>query len=346
MSVVRNRYFQNLTLSCHVNIKMRPITKNNIDKIKKHLADGVSNRKTAQRVHVSLGTVNKICRQMYPDGRIVKNGRPRKLSARDKAFCVRKLTIGGMENAVQIQKCLKNELNKDVTPRTVRNALKEAGMESVVKPKKPYLSAKNIKDRLSWAKNHLDWTLDDWKRVVWSDETKIDRFGSDGTRYAKNVKHGGGNIKLWSCILYDGVGFIVRIDENMTGPIYKSILADDLRATIDEYKVNESKMIFQHDNDPKHTSKIVTEWLSEQRYTVMSWPAQSPDLNPIENMWATLKRRLFTDYSVPPKGMLELWGRVSETWYKITKEECQNVINSMHKRCQNVIKAKGRWTKY
>lgn len=78
----------------------------------------------------------------------------------------------------------------------------------------------------------------------------------------------------------------------------------------------------------------------------MDWPAQSPDLNPVENMWALLKKRLFSNYEQPPGGMQELWERVSDIWYKITKEECQKYIESMHNRCKQVIKAKGRWIKY
>jgi hypothetical protein len=78
----------------------------------------------------------------------------------------------------------------------------------------------------------------------------------------------------------------------------------------------------------------------------MQWPPQSPDLNPIENMWALLKRRL-NDYETATKGMNELYERVTEVWYDQMKpEECQKVIESMPRRIQAVIKAKGKWTKY
>jgi len=57
------------------------------------------------------------------------------------------------------------------------------------------------------------------------------------------------------------------------------------------------------------------EYLATQKFEVMEWPPNSPDLNPIENMWNLLKQRLFHDYDAPPKGMSELWDRVYETWY-------------------------------
>jgi hypothetical protein len=77
----------------------------------------------------------------------------------------------------------------------------------------------------------------------------------------------------------------------------------------------------------------------------MLWPAQSPDLNPIEHLWGHLKRRL-AEYEVEPKGILELWERVQEEWEKIPAEVCQNLIESMPRWMEAVIKAKGGYTKY
>ncbi|KAG1572828.1 hypothetical protein G6F48_013398 [Rhizopus delemar] len=104
--------------------------------------------------------------------------------------------------------------------------LRKAGLGAIEKPKKPLLSAKNIRKRLSWCMAHKDWTIDDWKRVVWSDETKINIFNSDGRTWTwirsgeslkshhvkMTVKHGGGNIMLWNAITYAGVGWMCKIN--------------------------------------------------------------------------------------------------------------------------------------
>ena len=79
-----------------------------------------------------------------------------------------------------------------------------------------------------------------------------------------------------------------------------------------------------------------------QEFVVLKWSAQSPDLNPIEHLWATLKRRL-NQYERPPKGMLELWECVEDCWDSITPNECQNLYRSMPKRIAAVIASKGRW---
>ena len=95
----------------------------------------------------------------------------------------------------------------------------------------------------------------------------------------------------------------------------------------------------------KHPAKAVKEWLREQPFEVLEWPAQSPDLNPIEHLWWHLKNRL-SKYEMPPMGMLELWERVEEEWDQIDSSTCLNLIESMTKRVAEVIKAKGRWTHY
>ena len=77
----------------------------------------------------------------------------------------------------------------------------------------------------------------------------------------------------------------------------------------------------------------------------MSWPAQSPDLNPIEYLWDHLKRRL-GEYENAPGGMQELWERVEAEWDKIGAGSCQKLIESMPRRVDAVIRAKGGYTKY
>ena len=282
------------------------------------------------------------------------------MTERDKLYCVRQVTVGGKETAVDVATSIQKDRGNSVSVQTVRNVLSSKGLAVIVKPKKPLLRPSNVKARLDWAIAHADWTIDDWRRVVWSDETKINRFGSDGHMYCwkremealqprhvkQTVKHGGGGIVLWSCITYEGVGYVVKIDGTLDQHLYRVILEEDLVKSAKDYGINMEEMVFQHDNNPKHTAKSVREWLSEQQFGVMEWPVQSPDLNPIENMWALLKRRLYRSYEAPPKGMCELWDRIKETWYNITKEECQKVIETMPDRCRQVIAKKGYWIDY
>jgi hypothetical protein len=237
--------------------------------------------------------------------------------------------------------------------------MKEAGMKAVVKKKRPLLTKRHRKDRLDFALSHQDWTMEDWKKVVWSDETKINRLGSDGRKWVwkkagealsnrlveGTKKFGGGSVMVWGCMTWEGVGHACKIDGRMDGDLYVQILDEEVQGSIEYYGKTKDDIIFQQDNDPKHTCKKASKWFEDHQYDVMLWPAQSPDLNPIEHLWSHLKRKL-AEYEVPPKGILELWERVQEEWNKIEPEVCQNLIESMPRRVQAVMKAKGGYTKY
>ena len=150
---------------------------------------------------------------------------------------------------------------------------------------------------------------------------------------------------VWGCMTWEGVGYAAKIDGRMDGDLYLQILKDELLNSLQYYGLNPPDIIFQQDNDPKHTCKKVKEWLEEQDFETMVWPAQSPDLNPIEHLWGYLKRRL-AEYEHPPNGILQLWERIQEVWEGIPVEECQKLIESMPRRVQAVVKAKGGYTKY
>jgi transposase len=104
-------------------------------------------------------------------------------------------------------------------------------------------------------------------------------------------------------------------------------------------------LIFQQDNDPKHTSKKAKTWMEDNNIALLDWPPQSPDLSPIEQLWTHTKKEL-CKYPTYPKGVWEVWMRIEEVWNRIQPEVCQNLIESMPRRLQAVIKAKGGHTKY
>jgi DDE superfamily endonuclease len=320
---------------------------------------GCSGEAIAKQTGVTPSTISKLCSKHHSALPKAIGGHPSKLSPTNICHAQHLITSGKAENAVQVTKALTNIINQPLSANTVCLHLKKAGMKAVVKSKCPLLSARHCKAHLDFAYAHKDWTIEDWKKVIWSDETKINHLGSDGHKWAwkrageglsdrlvdGTLKFGGGSLIMWGCMTWEGVGFATKIDGRMDGDLYLQILKDELQQTLEYYGLNPPDIIFQQDNDPKHTCRKVKNWLEEQEFRTMVWPAQSPDLNPIEHLWGFLKRRLAV-HENPPNGIHELWERVQVEWDRIPVEECQKLIESMPRRVQAVIRAKGGYTKY
>jgi hypothetical protein len=312
-----------------------------------------------QLTGVSTGKISEIHSELRSEAHKSVGGRPKLLSAADERKALRLVTTGKAENAVQVTNQLRDVTNTVVSAETVRRTLRTAGMKAVTKKKRPLLQPRHITNRMDFAIRHKDWTLADWKRVVWSDETKINRLGSDGKKWVwkkqgeklssrlveGTVKFGGGSLMLWGCMGWDGVGESVWIQGRMDKELYTSILDEDLRSSIKYFKKDLQDIIFQQDNDPMHVSGMAKEWFQKNKVQVLEWPAQSPDLNPIEHLWSHLKRKL-AEYPEPPEGILQLWERVEEVWEAIPVEVCRNLIESMPRRVEALYKAKGGYTKY
>ena len=101
--------------------------------------------------------------------------------------------------------------------------------------------------------------------------------------------------------------------------------------------------IFQHDNDPKHTSAHVKDFFILNQIAVLVWPSQSPDLNPIEHLWDYVKRKVREDRISSIQMLKE---KLVAIWNEIPSELCKKLVGSMPKRCEEVLRNKGSHTNY
>jgi transposase len=101
--------------------------------------------------------------------------------------------------------------------------------------------------------------------------------------------------------------------------------------------------VFQHENDPKHTARATNEWLRKKHFKVLEWSSQSPDLNPIENLWRELKVRVAQQQ---PQSITALEETCMEEWAKIPATVYENLVKTYRKRLTSVIVNKGYITKY
>ncbi|KAK3569684.1 hypothetical protein QTP86_002614 [Hemibagrus guttatus] len=205
----------------------------------------------------------------------------------------------------------------------------------------------HVRARLKFAREHLDDPEEDWENVIWSDETKIELFGKNSTcrvwrrknveLHPKNtiptVKHGGGIIMLWGCFSTKEPGRLIHVKERMNGAMYNEILSKNLLPSARALKMKRG-WVFQHDNDPKHTARAKKEWLRKKNFKVLEWPSQSPDLNPIENLWRELK---ICVAQRQPQNITALEEICMEEWDKLPATVCKNLVATYRKRLTSVI---------
>lgn len=281
--------------------------------------------------------------------------RPRKTTPADDRQLVRLCKKDPFLTSTQIRAQMEEAYNVVLSAQTIRRRLKEKNLNGRIARRKPNLSKKNISRRLKFAKNYFQKSSRFWNLVVWSDESKFNVFGNDGRPYVrrpplkeldprytkKTVKHGGSSVMVWGCFTASGVGPIVQINGKMTGEMYRDILETHLNR---EYADNlPLAWIFQQDNDPKHCSRVVKSWFETNSISVLEWPAQSPDLNPIENLWGIIKRAVAAR---KPMNRSSLWEIIQQEWNKITPSQCEALVGTMTNRCAEVIRQKGYPTKY
>ncbi len=155
-------------------------------------------------------------------------------------------------------------------------------------------------------------------------------------------KFGGGvSCMVWGAITSKGVGKLVFVDSSVNKEVYKNIFDNNL---FDSAKINGlDTFIFQQDGAPAHTSKLIREYLAKNNIDVLEWTAQSPDLNPIEHIWAYIKRILGNERF---SSIENFKAKISEIWYKIPSELCRKLVLSMPDRINAVIEAKGAQTRF
>lgn len=321
--------------------------------------EGFSHREIAEKLKLSKGGVQYTLRRHSDTGNFFnRSGRGRKKctsSGEDKHIIVmskmdRKLT------APDIREEVNSTRDCPVSVTTIKRRLREAGLKGCVAAKKPLLRPINKLKRLRWAKKYINWTADDWKNVLFTDESKFELFGAKRRVYVRRregermmgqcisptVKHGGGSIMVWGCFGNGQVGKLFKIEGKMKKEEYHNILVK--HAIPSGLKVIGPSFYFQQDNDPKHTSKLCQDYLikkvKENKLRLLDHPPQSPDCNPIEFLWDEVDRKV---RQKRPTNVKNLWFAIQDVWENISEDYLNKLIARMPRVCAAVIKAKGSY---
>jgi hypothetical protein len=229
--------------------------------------------------------------------------------------------------------------------------------------KKPFISEVNKVKRVAFALQATasERALADLKdNTIWSDETTVRKMPKDKVLYLRchstarredlpqnhQIQNGGFSVMFWGCFSARGVGPLVALEGSQNQHTYITLLQDyvlpELRVARDQFGV---EMTFMQDNAPCHKAASVTAFLARHQVKTLDWPPQSPDMNPIENLWAIIKARCQKKFGVP-KTAADLINNIFVIWNGIDIALCQKLAESSEKRCVEVLRLNGKAIKY
>ena len=332
---------------------------------------GKSHSEIGAQLHIPRTTVTSFLQRFDSCGseeNLPHSGCPCKTSAALDQYIIRT----SLEHTDITNDALRDITDLGVSTSTIRRRLREDRIRKWRAVKRALLTDEHPKKRLEWATQHQSLTREDWKKIFWSDECAVKKDSDNQTMWVfrhsnkrekylpKNIRGRaqGGRISqmIWGCFAGDKLGPIVFIDGDVNTDSYINVLRDHLFPFVDLLIANGlTDAIFQQDNARPHVSKRTLAFLNtsmlEHGFKLMNWPPNSPDMNPIENLWSHLEHHLhrrFPDtkylHGGGPAVKHVLIERLHTVWWEIGEEVLNRLIDSMPHRVQALLAAGGWYT--
>lgn len=312
--------------------------------------EGYSKQEIANRIQRSEHLVrNCLRKKIIPYAKPKINKRNTKLTRRQIGQIKQEATKNKLYASQIVEK-----LSLPVGKRRVQQILaRDSNIKWKKSAKAPPLSSKHKECRLNFARYTMSWS-EQWKNIIFSDEKKFNLDGPDGnSHYWHDLKNpnapkmsrnfGGGSIMVWGGFSYYGKLQLCFLSSKMNSQLYVEMLECVLINYLEENM--DKNMTFQQDNASIHVSRVAKSFFSSASIPLLDWPARSPDLNPIENIWGIMSRDIYRNgKQYNTVGELKL--AIHQSWLNIEAGTLRNLINSMPKRIFDVIKNKGGITKY
>lgn len=313
--------------------------------------EGKSYGEIAKNFNITKSTVQYMLK--YRKNMKKKTGPKEKISKNDKRR-IRSLVTDMNKNQTKVSCGLLNEtLQLHVHRTTVLRTLRCMNYNYQNLPSKLKLSYHVKQKRVQFAKDCIINNVN-WNKVIFSDEKRFSLYGCDSyqswihtneskVRVKKVLKSPG--IMIWAMLLPNGLISFRRLRGKQNSECYVKILRE---IVIPIAKMNlEPGFIYQHDNCPIHVSRVTKKYCNDSGLNVMDWPAHSPDINIIENLWWVISEGVYK--RGPIKNLKELELRITETVNNLNETK-REIINSLYgsikKRLCEVIYRRGEKTKY
>lgn len=287
-----------------------------------------------------------------------RSGRPLKYDSHTERRIVRAFEKDPMKTSTKMTKEINQGMEEEeqLSTRTVSRIAVNNGLKSRRPCVKPQLLENHIFDRLTFAREYVSRTSHFWMYVLYCDEVKVELDPIDARKRVrrrtgerlvpKNVvgksKFGGGSVMYWGCLTWNGPGPLVLIPDTLKADNYKVLLENQIPQI--KQNMNMQSPYLLEDHSSTHDSHLIKQTKEDLNLrTLNNFPARSPDLNPIENLWSYWKDRI---RERNPQTLDKLQVYASQEWNRITVDICRKYISSMPRRLQAIIEAKGSYTKY
>lgn len=330
------------------------------ENIVKLVRNGKSFGEISRMLLIPKSTVFSVWKKFCAEG-TVKNkprtGRKKTIDGRATRRLVRQMKGDRKKNISVVTSDFNNNNGTNLSKKTVWRCLRNVGYKRCVCKKKIRIRVENRIKRVRWCMDRWNWTVaEHWKAVIFSDESQI-VIGNDQRIYIwrksdeawlPDCISPGVNKKLsvmiWGSMTFNGVGTLCRVNGTINSEKYIQILDEHLWPVIARHFPND-RYLFMDDNAPVHRSRVTNAYKTENDLHSLEWPAQSPDLNPIENLWLTIKRKL-QGYVYELTTVDELYDKIFEIWTSFSIEYVQSLYYSIPTRIRRVQRARGYITKY
>lgn len=310
---------------------------------------GWSNRRIARHLGRSDATIRRCWQEWVNHGRTERqegSGRPRATTEREDRVIVRSALTAPDASLSTIRRVT----GTPVTAMTIDRRLSERGLRSRRPLRRLPLTVAHRQARLQWCRAHSTWNLTDWSRIVFSDESRFELSPDDqrrrvwrrpGQRWDTHltvVRHTARQpgVMVWGAISFDSRTPLVVIRDTLTARRY---VDEILRPVVLPFLSRTPGLTFQQDNARPHTARLSTDCLRAS--PTLPWPARSPDLSPIEHVWALMSRRLR-----PSLDRADLTRQLESVWQAIPQEDIRQLYESMPSRITACIRARGGPTHY
>ena len=317
----------------------------------KELANSTTPEVIANRINRHVVTVNKFLNDPFRKRKIRADyGSRKSVSMRDLNSLKRKLRKLPGASSAKIFK----EAGVLSIAKSTRNRILARVAETKCPKKNPLLTTRHKTLRINWAKTYMKT---DMKHVLFTDESRATLDGPDGwsrgwvirgdqcpTRIRR--QQGGGGVMLWAGIVGDELVGPFRVQEGvkLTSNTYCQFLKSFLEPWLEDVPLSRLRnLIFMHDNAPSHAAKATTQYLGSigfKNKTMMIWPPNSPDLNPIENLWGIVKRRVHAD-GKQYFSKDELWEAIKQAADSIPRSLISKLTESVNERLFDIIRLNG-----